>query len=126
MHSWSNKADGFKFLVEKGLSWSPCCDKDSDTKGCSWDKPKEITNGAYKGTGYEIACGFDDAGEMTNDIALECWEGSPPHLDMMLNRRNWADNKWRAIGAGISTHYAVVWFGEESDPASSPSFFDFE
>lgn len=103
-HSWSNKGEG---------RWTNCCDIDDDDRGCSWDKPKEISNGAYNGVGFEIACKYAD--EMSNSVALDCWKKSSPHLDMMLNRGTWADNKWKAIGAGISYHYAVVWFAEEID-----------
>jgi len=106
MHSWSDKGEG---------KWNQCCKRVGDAGACSWDKPKEISKGAYKGVGFEIACGGRDIDEMTNDAALQCWKSSSSHLDIMLNRGTWADNKWRAIGAGISHHYAVVWFAEESD-----------
>lgn len=101
-HSWSNKGD-----------WSPCCYVLSNPSGkCMWDKPGELSKGAYKANGFEIAVG---PGEITNQVALKAWQGSKPHLDVILNRDVWANHKWKAIGAGISNSYAVVWFGEEVD-----------
>ncbi len=108
LHSWSNKG-----------SWSQCCyTGDHARASCMWDKPREISKGAYKGNGFEIACGRKGISELTTYSALECWKGSSPHLDVILNRGIWAKYKWKAIGAGISSHYAVVWFAEESDTSN--------
>lgn len=112
MHSWSDKG-----------SWSSCCNKKGGTVGCSWDKPREISKGAYKGVGFEIASGYKGYGEMTNYEALESWKRSPPHLNTLLNRDKWAKYKWKAIGAAISNDYAVVWFSEEIDTSGLDIFF---
>lgn len=110
LHSWSNKG-----------SWSPCCyTGDSSQLNCIWNKPREISKGAYKGNGYEIAAG---PGEITNRAALEAWKRSPIHLNTILNRGVWANTKWKAIGVGISSHYIVVWFGEEPDLSAETSIF---
>jgi uncharacterized protein YkwD len=78
-----------------------------------WDKPYELT--PYVEYGYEIACGaagFDiDAG-----TALECWKGSPPHNEVILNQGIWSTDTWNSIGVGVYGGYAVVWFGKEADP----------
>jgi hypothetical protein len=77
-----------------------------------WNKPRELTS--YPGNGYEIASwssGPNDPG-----TALSGWRSSPLHNAVILNSGMWARLKWKAIGVGIYGSYAVVWFGEESDP----------
>lgn len=109
LHSWSNKGP-----------WTPCCyTEDNAQAGCMWNKPREITNDVYDSNGYEIAMGLR-GGRATTQGALEAWRGSPAHLAVVLNQGPWANLKWRSVGAAISDHYAVVWFGEEEDPAGSP------
>lgn len=49
--------------------------------------------------------------------ALEGWKHSPGHNAVILNQDIWADHPWGAIGADIHAGYAVLWFGEEPDPA---------
>ena len=103
MHSWSSKGD-----------WTPCCyTADHARKECMWNKPKEITGGVYSATGYEIVAWYSDP--ITPAQALEIWRGSPAHHAMILNRSQWSDNTWRAMGAASSQHYAAVWFGEEAE-----------
>ena len=105
MHSWS--ANG---------SWTPCCyTPDHARKECMWNKPSEITGGAYSATGYEIVAYYSDP--ITPERALQIWQQSDGHHIMILNRGQWYDNTWRAMGAAIGTHYAVVWFGEQADRA---------
>ena len=105
MHSWS--ANG---------SWAPCCyTADHARKECMWNKPREITGGAYSATGYEIVAYYSDP--ITPERALQIWQQSDGHHIMILNRGQWYDNTWRAMGAAIGTHYAVVWFGEQADRA---------
>lgn len=44
-HSWSSAG-----------KWTTCCyTADHAQARCMWDKPREITGGAYRGNGYEIA-----------------------------------------------------------------------
>ncbi len=105
MHSWSDRGD-----------WSPCCyTPDHAEATCMWDKPKEISGGLYGAPGYEIVAYYSS--RITPETALELWEQSQGHRAMVLNRGIWADNTWRAMGAAIGRHYAVVWFGESPDPA---------
>jgi hypothetical protein len=36
---------------------------------------------------------------------------------VILNRDIWSSRPWRAIGADVYGGYALLWFGEEPDPA---------
>lgn len=108
-----------------GHSWSPsrqwkaCCYTDDHAKAaCMWNKPAEITGGAYAGQGFEIWAWR--SGRMTVDFALDGWKGSVPHHQVLINQGPWAAYRWRAMGAAISERYAVVWFGMEPDPAAEP------
>jgi hypothetical protein len=102
LHSWSDKGN-----------WTPFCyTPDHANAQFMWDKPRELTS--YPGNGYEIAAFRSDS--MTATKALELWKSSELHLDIILNRGIWKDIKWKAIGGAINSGYAVVWFGEETDP----------
>lgn len=106
LHSWSSNG-----------SWTPCCyTGDHAQAQCMWRKPREITGGVYTGNGYENAAG-GGSGNLTTSAALNLWRGSQPHHDVILNRGVWANLTWRAIGAANSGRYAVLWFGEQVDPA---------
>ncbi|NKB70497.1 MAG: CAP domain-containing protein [Candidatus Latescibacteria bacterium] len=108
LHSWSDQGD-----------WTPCCyTNDHAQAQCMWDKPREISGGVYSGNGFEISA--YNSRMITPQGALEGWQGSSGHHNVILNRDIWADSNWQAMGAAVSTHYAVVWFGMESDPAGSP------
>lgn len=107
MHSWSARGN-----------WSSCCyTPDHAQAACMWNKPKEISNNLYQSPGYEIVAHYSDP--MTPAMALQIWRESPNHHVMIVNGGRWADNTWRAMGAAMGEHYAVVWFGEETDPAGS-------
>lgn len=101
LHSWSDQG-----------SWTPCCyTPDHAQAQCMWDKPRELSS--YPGNGYENAfAGSDDP-----MAALEGWRHSAGHNAVILNQDIWADHPWGAIGADIHGGYAVLWFGEEADPA---------
>jgi hypothetical protein len=100
MHSWS--ANG---------SWSSCCyDRSRAAARCMWVKPKEIAG--YKGNGYEIAARWSSG--MSPDRALDQWQRSSAHHDVMVNAGIW-DKPWRALGVAIEGDFAVAWFGEEAD-----------
>jgi len=111
-HSWSTNGKW------KGGCYDP---NNSATYPIMWDKPKEIANYASKGesicytpgTGYEIA--MWGSGAVTAQSALNTWQGSPPHNDVILNKGMWSCAKWRALGAAVSGNYAVAWFGEDSN-----------
>lgn len=108
LHSWSNQGN-----------WTACCyTSDHAQAHCMWDKPREITDGLYQGNGYEISA--HNSGRMTAQGALAQWQDSAAHHDVILNRGIWFDNDWQAIGAAVSDHFAVVWFGTQPDPAGSP------
>lgn len=99
-HSWS--ANG---------AWTPCCyTRDHTQARCMWDKPREISRGAYTAEGFEIVC--HNADGMTAQAAMACWRRSRQHRDVLLNRGVWRDRPWRAMGVAVSAHYAVVWLGE--------------
>lgn len=98
MHSWSDKG-----------SWKACCyTDDAPNPGCMWDKPREITS--YKGNGYEIAASASK--DINIALAIDLWKNSPPHKDVILNKNEFSNYTWNAIGAAIYMNYAVVWFGE--------------
>ncbi len=78
-----------------------------------WDKPREITRGAYRGHGFEIVCWNED--RMTPEIAMDCWRRSATHHGVILNRGKWRDITWRALGVRMSRNYAVLWLGMEAD-----------
>ena len=78
-----------------------------------WNKPRELSAGAYTASGYEIVAWYSNP--ITPEQALDTWVHSPHHHAMIRNLDNWSDNPWRAMGAAQSEHYAVVWFGEEAD-----------
>lgn len=102
-HSWSVNG-----------RWSACCyTRDHAQARCMWDKPREITRGAYQGHGFEIVCWSSD--RMTPERAMTCWQRSAVHHNVILNRGAWRDTAWRAMGVRMSEHYAVLWLGMESD-----------
>jgi hypothetical protein len=83
-----------------------------------WSKPNEITGGVYFAAGYEIA--YNASGGATAAGALAAWKASPGHNDVILNQGIWASrDPWPAMGAGIFGGYAVVWFGDMTDPRGS-------
>ncbi len=103
MHSWSNNGD-----------WSACCYKDVDPKAaCMWDKPREISGFKYDANGYEVAAWLSDS--MHVDAAIDLWKNSAGHNAVILNKSDWGQLRWRAIGAAMSENYAVVWFGTKVD-----------
>ncbi len=103
LHSWSRSKD-----------WTGCCYRDArPDAACMWDKPREITRGKYTGNGYEIAAWLSE--DITPEYALELWQNSKGHHDVMINSGVWSTLKWRAMGAAIYGNYAVVWFGETAD-----------
>lgn len=103
LHSWSDAGP-----------WSGCCyTPDHAAAQCMWDKPRELTD--YPGNGYENAAGGGSS--LGPAEALDLWKGSSGHNAVMLNEGTWANLTWNAVGVGIADGYAVLWFGEEPDPA---------
>lgn len=108
MHSWSNK--GF---------WSPVCyTPDHYYASGMWLKPKEITRGIYTEYGYEIAARVIGA-DISAERALNAWKKSAGHNNVILEQGGWEGYQWPAMGIGIYKSYAVIWFGEITDPAGS-------
>jgi len=103
-HSWSD-----------GGEWTPVCyTPDNRYALAMYEKPKEITKGAYPGYGFEI--GTFDTIPITPAIALEWWRQSAPHSAVVLEQGAWAGSNFQAMGVAIGGHFAYVWFGREADP----------
>lgn len=105
MHSWS--------VWKPGLWNAMCYTPDHHEAQEMWDKPRQISQGAYQGTGYEIA--YSSSGQVTAEAALAGWQGSVPHRDVILEQGVWNGKNWPAMGVGLYQHYAVIWFSETSD-----------
>ena len=108
MHSWSD----WHPELWNGMCYTP----DHHEAREMWDKPKQISQGVYQGTGYEIA--YSTSGQVTAEAALAGWQNSSPHNDVILEQGIWKDANWPAMGVGLYLHYAVVWFGDQADSRS--------
>jgi len=110
LHSWSAQD-----------AWSAVCyTSDHAQAQGMWDKPREITQDAYAGNGYEIA--YWSSGTATPSGALAGWQSSSGHNDVILNQGIWTGrNPWPAMGIGMREGYAVVWFGDIADPQGNIS-----
>lgn len=107
LHSWSARG-----------RWTPVCyTEDHAQAEAMWNKPREITGGAYAGDGYEIA--FWQPGMATPEMALLGWKASAAHNAMILEAGMWKASRWQAMGVGVSGHYAFIWFGKEPDQATT-------
>ena len=108
MHSWSANGE-----------WTSCCyTSDHAEAECMWDKPRELTT--YSGNGYEIAHGYtvvplNSETSTSPSTALKGWKSSKGHNEVIINKGVWQSHPWRAVGIGMSQHFAVIWFGEEED-----------
>lgn len=99
LHSWSARG-----------SWTACCyDSSKEAARCMWRKPTEIAG--YRGHGYEIAA---NASGITPKRALEMWQQSRAHHEVMINKGIWT-KPWRAMGVAVEGDHAVAWFGEQPD-----------
>ncbi len=103
LHSWSDQGP-----------WTACCYTGDHARAqCMWDKPREIGRNGYVGDGFEIAA----FGGIDSSQALELWQQSGPHHEVILNAGIWQDTSpWPAMGCGLEGNYAVVWFGSTPDP----------
>jgi uncharacterized protein YkwD len=105
LHSWSGKG-----------SWkSVCYTKDHAYAEAMWDKPREITNFAYSGDGYENAY-FTSEKEVNPARVLEAWKASPTHNAILLESGIWKGSNLLAFGISIYKNYAVIWVGSQVDP----------
>ncbi len=105
LHSWSNKG-----------SWSPICFTGSEGE-FMWNKPRELT--VYTDNGFEISAGGNPDFDLTPELALQLWQSSVPHNNVILNRDVWT-NPWLAMGVGMYKGHAHIWFGMSQDPAGVP------
>ena len=104
-HSWSNRGP-----------WTPVCyTADHRYARFMWNKPREITQGAYPGNGYEI--GYETSGLVIPEQAVRGWQTSEHHNRVILELERWQPMDWQAMGVGVSGRFAFVWFGQEADPA---------
>jgi hypothetical protein len=106
MHSWSSK----------GVWKAVCYNTDKNAAKLMWSKPAELT--PYTGNGYEIAFWTTDTA-FTAEDALTSWKTSPSHNAVIINLGVWKDSDWKAIGIATEGNYAVVWFGDMSDPVKA-------
>ncbi len=103
-HSWS---EGGKF--------EGCCfRKKNPDFSCVRNKPKELTK--YKGEGYELV--YWENGQAFSDAAMDEWKTITPSKDIILNRANWNDLSWNAMGVAIEGNFALLWFGIVKDTES--------
>lgn len=102
-----------------GSSYRKCCyTADHAKAACMWNKPKELSGGAYTGAGFENAA----VGYSSVKAAVEGWKSSSGHNRVILNKGTWADTHWKAMGVGVDpvlrSYY--LWFGQDADPAGAP------
>jgi uncharacterized protein YkwD len=100
--------------------WSNCPYNASNqaTYDCMWKAPQRFGT-PYPGNGYENAHGGSGGYKANANSALESWKTSSAHNAVILNQGMWQNRPWQALGVGIYGGYAVLWFGEEVDPAAS-------
>lgn len=97
--------------------YTTCCyTPDHAQANCMWSKPSEVSSGSYAATGYEIAAW----GYSSPAAALQGWQNSSSHDDVILNAGIWSSRTWGAFGVGIGDGFYYVWFAEASDPTAAP------
>jgi uncharacterized protein YkwD len=105
LHSWSSHGP-----------WKGCCYcEDHSNATCMWNKPRELTN--YTGEGYEIAFWTNESltpGGFA-EKSLTGWKRSTEHNRVILNKSEWGNLTWNAMGVGYYEGFAVVWFGAIPD-----------
>lgn len=106
LHSWSN--------ARPAMWQGMCYTSDHAQAAQMWNKPRQITGNAYNSDGFENAA--FTSGTMTAALALQLWQNSQGHNDVILNRSIWSGMTWRAVGVGVSQRHAVLWFGTLADP----------
>lgn len=102
-HSWS-----------RSDKWLGCCHRQISTDKadmCMYNKPKQIVPNTYPHKGSEIVISNTDG--ITPEEAINRWiseKGKEADRSLLLS-----DGIFYAIGAAVSQHYAVVWFGNTVD-----------
>jgi len=106
LNSWSDKG-----------TWTPCChNKYVPQEDCVRDKPRELSN--YSGDGYELT--YAEIFNTHPDTVFRFWKKIDEANDFLLNKGQWEDESWKAMGVGIYKNYAVLWMGQRSDPSTRP------
>lgn len=119
MHSWSNKGNWTPVIYTRDHEYSPLM----------WNKPKEIAG--YNQSGYEIA-----AGTSIPQYALELWQNSPGHNDVILSQNGWKDPAPELVedgltglanmGVAINGDYACIWFSRDNNGILDPmGYYEF-
>jgi|GEM_PF-2044074 len=98
-------------------AWSDCPydPNQASSYPCMWNAPQRLGT-AYPSIGYESAHGGPAGYQATAVSAMQDWQASSYHNDMLINRGMWQSRQWQAIGLAIYQNYAVLWFGEVPDP----------
>ena len=100
-----------------GAPYTTCCfSGDQADYPCMWDKPSEISNNVYTAYGFELAA----YGYASVEDALQAWQDSFVHNDMILNLGMWSSFVWRAMGTGVDSGRYFVWFSTLDDPEGVP------
>lgn len=109
LHSWSDARPAL---------WNAVCYTPDHAHATEmWEKPAQISGGAYTGHGYENA--YLDFVGAAAAAALAAWRNNPSHDDVILEQGTWIGSDWPAMGAGIRGNFAVLWFGRQTDPAGT-------
>ncbi|MDP2424505.1 MAG: hypothetical protein U1C46_09925 [Bacteroidales bacterium] len=107
LHSWTQNGP-----------WSACCySSDHKRAACMWNKPRELT--LYPAEGYEIAFYSSFPYNNPHDYAMDAisnWSQSHGHNNVMINRLNWENLQWMAMGVGFYQGYSTIWLGTVPDP----------
>jgi hypothetical protein len=113
-HSWSDYGE-----TAPEVSWTAVC-YDGSSGTHMWNKPSQISDGVYSASGFEISA-WSWGSYISPAVALDVWQDSPLHDAVILNQGMWSGshNPWAAMGVGMLDNYAVVWFGDLTDPAGT-------
>lgn len=104
-------------------TWSDApFDRDNPaTHPSMWNAPQRFETG-YPGNGYEMTFNISE-GFATAEDALAEWRSPLSDASILLNQGTSANKQWHGLGVAIHENYAVLWFGEELDPAGTPAGF---
>ena len=86
-----------------------------------WNKPAQITNGVYRGSGFEIVYKSKSNDEAVPSRAATFWENSSSHRSIILEQGEWSDQSFAVLGAGVYKKFAAIWFGKQADPQHFPA-----
>lgn len=104
-HSWSDQG-----------AWNPVCyTPDNRYAQNMWDKPSEITEGAYFDYGFEIAYWHEV--DAKPQAALDWWKKSSMHNGVIVETGQWEGSNFQAMGVAVGGKFAFVWFGRSPDTA---------